>query len=100
MKFLFSPLGLIIIVVLALIIFLPRRLPDKAKKFGIPFRRWRGGPKAPGADRSWLGRRLIAAELACRSLLLASARCSYILRWFSWAGDEAYTRQPDTFAHL
>ena len=55
MKFLFSPLGLIIIVVLALIIFLPRRLPDKAKKFGKPMRAFPEDPPSAAKGDSQPG---------------------------------------------
>lgn len=47
MKFLFSPLGLIIILILVAIIFLPRRAPDAAKKLRKPMRAFPDEPDEP-----------------------------------------------------
>ena len=38
MKFLFSPAGIIIVLILVAIFFLPKRLPDAAKKLRKPMR--------------------------------------------------------------
>jgi Sec-independent protein translocase protein TatA len=44
---LFSPLGLLIVVTLLAIIFVPRRLPDSAKKLRKPMRAFPDEPKQP-----------------------------------------------------
>jgi Sec-independent protein translocase protein TatA len=45
LKFLLSPIGLIVIVAILVILFLPRRAPDKLKKFGKPMRAFDDEPK-------------------------------------------------------
>ena len=47
MKILFTPAGLIILLILVAIIFLPRRMPDAAKKLRKPMRAF---PDEPQAD--------------------------------------------------
>jgi Sec-independent protein translocase protein TatA len=44
---LFTPAGLIIVLILVAIIFLPRRLPDAAKKLRKPMRAFPDEPKTP-----------------------------------------------------
>lgn len=45
MKFLFSPVGLIVILVIAFILFFPQRLPDAAKKLRRPMRAFPDEPE-------------------------------------------------------
>ena len=47
MKLIFSPAGLIVILIIVAIIFLPRRLPDAAKKLRKPMRAFPDEPKTP-----------------------------------------------------
>ena len=47
MKFLFSPYGIIIVLILVAIFFLPRRVPDAAKKLRKPMRAF---PDEPDVD--------------------------------------------------
>jgi Sec-independent protein translocase protein TatA len=49
LKLLFTPAGLIVVLLLLAIIFLPRRLPDAAKKVRKPMRAFPDEP-APPAD--------------------------------------------------
>jgi Sec-independent protein translocase protein TatA len=44
---LFSPPGLLVIAILLAIIFIPRRLPDSAKKLRKPMRAFPDEPKSP-----------------------------------------------------
>jgi Sec-independent protein translocase protein TatA len=47
---LFSPAGLIIVLILVAIIFLPRRLPDATKKLRKPMRAFPDEPEEPTED--------------------------------------------------
>lgn len=57
MKFLLSPIGLILIVAILLILFFPRRAPDKLKKFGKPMRAFDEEPKRTAPSDSSTGER-------------------------------------------
>jgi len=54
LKLLFTPAGLVVILILVAIIFLPRRLPDAVKKRRKPMRAFPDEPQtpddAPGGD--------------------------------------------------
>ena len=45
MKLLFTPAGLIVVLIIVAIIFLPRRLPDAAKKLRKPMRAYPDEPQ-------------------------------------------------------
>jgi Sec-independent protein translocase protein TatA len=45
-KLLFTPLGLIVVLIIVAIVFLPRRLPDAVKKMRKPMRAFPDEPKA------------------------------------------------------
>ena len=51
MKFLLSPIGLIVIVIVLLVVFFPRRAPDAVKKtFGRPMRAFPDEKHSPPAE--------------------------------------------------
>jgi hypothetical protein len=49
-KFLLSPIGLILIAAILLVLFMPRRAPDKLKKFGKPMRAFHDEPGESDSD--------------------------------------------------
>jgi Sec-independent protein translocase protein TatA len=51
-KFLLSPMGLILIAAILLVLFWPRRTPDKLKKFGKPMRAFDDEPEDGHSDGS------------------------------------------------